>query len=73
MIRIPRRRAPEPADEPAPPEPAEDPAADAPDERPDRWWRESSYDLARGLEVREGDTVPGQLLDELVRQRRSKR
>jgi hypothetical protein len=69
LIRAPRRRAPEPADEPAP-DPADEPAADAADERADRWWRESSYDLARGLEVREGDTIPGQLLDELVKQRK---
>jgi hypothetical protein len=32
----------------------------------DRWWRESSYDLWHGLEVREdaGDTVPAEWLDE---------
>jgi hypothetical protein len=32
----------------------------------DRWWRESSYDLWQGLEVREDapDTVPAQWLDE---------
>jgi len=33
----------------------------------DRWWRESSFDLWQGLEVREDapDTVPAQWLDEL--------
>ena len=33
----------------------------------DRWWRESSYDLWQGLEVREDapDTVPAQWLDEI--------
>jgi hypothetical protein len=33
----------------------------------DRWWRESSYDLWQGLEVREDapDTLPAQWLDEL--------
>jgi hypothetical protein len=32
----------------------------------DRWWRESSFDLWQGLEVREDppDTVPAQWLDE---------
>ena len=31
----------------------------------DRWWYQSSYELSSGLEVREdGDTVPGDLLDE---------
>jgi hypothetical protein len=32
----------------------------------DRWWRESSYDLWQGLEVREDppDTVPAQWLDD---------
>ncbi|MBE7420044.1 MAG: hypothetical protein HS128_20265 [Ideonella sp.] len=32
----------------------------------DRWWRESSYDLWQGLEVREDppDTMPAQWLDE---------
>lgn len=32
----------------------------------DRWWRESSYDLWHGLEVREdaGDTIPAEWLDE---------
>ncbi len=33
----------------------------------DRWWRESSYDLWHGLEVKEdaGDTIPAEWLDEL--------
>jgi hypothetical protein len=33
----------------------------------DRWWRESSFDLWQGLEVREDppDTMPAQWLDEL--------
>jgi hypothetical protein len=33
----------------------------------DRWWRESSFDLWQGLEVREDapDTVPAQWLDEV--------
>lgn len=33
----------------------------------DRWWRESSYDLWQGLEVKEEapDTMPGEWLDEL--------
>lgn len=32
----------------------------------DRWWRESSYDLWQGLEVREDppDTMPAQWLDD---------
>ena len=32
----------------------------------DRWWRESSFDLWQGLEVREDppDTIPAQWLDE---------
>lgn len=32
----------------------------------DRWWRESSYDLWHGLEVREDapDTIPAEWLDE---------
>ena len=38
---------------------------DEPVEAPDKWWRESSFDLKQGLEVREEDTIPGQLLDEL--------
>lgn len=57
-----------------PPEPPVESAA-ANDSRPadqlepvkvDRWWRESSYDLWHGLEVREdaGDTVPAEWLDE---------
>jgi hypothetical protein len=33
----------------------------------DRWWRESSFDLWQGLEVREDppDTMPAQWLDDL--------
>jgi len=33
----------------------------------DRWWRESSFDLWQGLEVREDppDTMPAQWLDEI--------
>lgn len=33
----------------------------------DRWWRESSYDLWQGLEVKEEapDTIPGEWLDDL--------
>lgn len=33
----------------------------------DRWWRESSYDLWHGLEVKEEapDTIPGDWLDDL--------
>ena len=33
----------------------------------DRWWRESSFDLWQGLEVREDppDTIPAQWLDEV--------
>ena len=36
----------------------------------DRWWRESSFDLWQGLEVREDapDTVPAQWLDEVESQ-----
>jgi len=32
----------------------------------DRWWRESSFDLWRGLEVREDppDTMPAQWIDD---------
>lgn len=32
----------------------------------DRWWRESSYDLWHGLEVKEDapDTIPAEWLDE---------
>ena len=34
----------------------------------DRWWRESSFDLWQGLEVREDppDTMPAQWLDDEV-------
>jgi len=62
---------------PAPaPAPAADTRSSAPDSVPaevslervkvDRWWRESSFDLWRGLEVREDppDTMPAQWLDE---------
>ena len=59
-IRGPGAAAPERSDEP-PPEP------DEPVEAPDRWWRESSFDLRQGLDVREEDTIPGELLDELFR------
>jgi len=44
--------------------------ADAPSElkpvKVDRWWRESSFDLWQGLEVREDppDTIPADWLDE---------
>jgi hypothetical protein len=36
----------------------------------DRWWRESSFDLWQGLEVREDppDTMPAQWLDEIESQ-----
>jgi len=36
----------------------------------DRWWRESSFDLWQGLEVREDppDTMPAQWLDEVESQ-----
>jgi hypothetical protein len=36
----------------------------------DRWWRESSFDLWQGLEVREDppDTVPAQWLDDIESQ-----
>lgn len=36
----------------------------------DRWWRESSFDLWQGLEVREDppDTMPAQWLDEFEQQ-----
>lgn len=41
----------------------------------DRWWRESSFDLWQGLEVREDapDTVPAQWLDEVEDNSRDKR
>jgi hypothetical protein len=39
-----------------------------PAERLEPGWRESSFDLAYGLEVQDAtDTVPGELLDELFR------
>lgn len=31
----------------------------------DRWWRVSSFELRRGLEVSEQDTVPAEFFDEL--------
>jgi hypothetical protein len=46
--------------------------ADEPVEAPDKWWRESSFDLRHGLEVREEDTIPGQLLDELFTPKKPK-
>ena len=35
----------------------------------DRWWRESSFDLWQGLEVREDppDTMPAEWIDEIER------
>ena len=35
----------------------------------DPWWRESSFDLHRGLDVSEDsvDTIPAELLDELFK------
>jgi hypothetical protein len=35
------------------------------------WWRESSFDLRRGLDVEDESqtTIPGELFDELVKQR----
>jgi hypothetical protein len=40
----------------------------APQERFEPGWRQSSFDLAYGLDVREaGDTIPGDLLDELFK------
>ena len=68
-LRNPNR--PRPATTAAPKPPASDttgdPRADPdePVETPDKWWRESSFDLRHGLEVSEEDTIPGQLLDEL--------
>ena len=55
------------AHKPPAPDTAGDARTDADEqvETPDRWWRESSFDLRHGLEVREEDTIPGQLLDEL--------
>jgi hypothetical protein len=37
--------------------------------RPDPWWRQSSFDLHRGLEVNEDaiDTIPAELFDELFK------
>ncbi|MFO1220742.1 MAG: hypothetical protein U1E89_20430 [Burkholderiaceae bacterium] len=57
------RRPPEPAaaNDTAPP-----PAEDLRPAKADRWWRESSYDLWHGLEVKEDavDTIPAEWLDE---------
>lgn len=40
-----------------------------PDERIEPGWRQSSFDLAFGLDVRDAtDTVPGELLDELFKE-----
>jgi hypothetical protein len=49
---------------------ANEPGADPDDARSmDRWWRESSYDLLRGLVVREfTDTLPADLLDDAFKQ-----
>jgi hypothetical protein len=39
-----------------------------PEERIEPGWRQSSFDLAFGLDVQDAtDTVPGELLDELFR------
>ena len=37
--------------------------------RPDPWWRQSSFDLHRGLDVTEDavDTIPAELFDELFK------
>jgi hypothetical protein len=68
-LRNPNRPRPATSAAPKPPAPdtAGDPRTDAdePVETPDKWWRESSFDLRHGLEVREEDTIPGPLLDEL--------
>lgn len=46
------------------PDPEADEGGD--DERKvDRWWRVSSFELRRGLEVSEQDTVPAEFFDEL--------
>jgi len=54
---------------PAPITPAADtaPPTELKPVKVDRWWRESSYDLWQGLEVREDaqDTMPAQWLDEI--------
>lgn len=49
--------------QPAPEAVELDAAADS-TEAKDRWWRESSFDLRRGLDVFEKETIPGELLDE---------
>jgi hypothetical protein len=75
-LRNPNR--PRPPTTAAPKPPTQDPAggpranADEPIETPDKWWRESSFDLRQGLEVREEDTIPGQLLDELFTPKKPK-
>jgi hypothetical protein len=66
-LRPPVGRAPKP---PASPSDDARPDDDEPADAPDRWWRESSYDLRHGLDVREEDTIPGQLLDELFKPKR---
>ena len=37
---------------------------DEPGDDQEWWWRESSFDLERGLEVHDGSTVPGWLSDD---------
>jgi hypothetical protein len=65
------RRTPDVAPTTRPPEVSAADDAPAPVElKPvtvDRWWRESSYDLWQGLEVKEAapDTIPGEWLDTL--------
>lgn len=67
----PNRRTPDAAPTTRPPEmPAADDAPVPVELKPvtvDRWWRESSYDLWQGLEVKESapDTIPGEWLDTL--------
>lgn len=67
----PGRRVPDAAPSSRPPDsqPAEDstPPVELKPVTVDRWWRESSYDLWQGLEVKEAapDTIPGEWLDEL--------
>jgi hypothetical protein len=50
--------------------PVENPDPSEPQDAQDRWWRESSFDLRHGLEVVEKETIPGELLDDLVVPRR---
>lgn len=67
----PDRRVPDSAPSTRPPETQASDESAAPAElKPvtvDRWWRESSYDLWQGLEVKEAapDTIPGEWLDDL--------